>query len=537
MLEKFFNKILEENEDKELDKRIEDEKEEATKLPSRRFWLLTVFVFFLALLPRLYAIFVVTDPQNAGCNWYEDVYHHWQIGYLTWKIGLHEGFRLWDLKGMEYFWGIGHPFILTFISALTGLYDIIVVRVLSAFFGSLVVVLVFLISHRFWGLKIALAAALFGALNQVGIFNDASGMIEPIGLAFILLAIYLWPKKPFSAGVFLGISTLMRAETWVFAVGIFLVMMIFDKHSQKKMALFLPFVIINLLHMKFLLDKTGNAIYPLYWNFMANAVGKWMYAPLTTSLQEQIKPVFVALAILSALGILWVFWKKPRYYLFFLLGFGNWFFIAGMFGLTMYLKAYYGHIVWATRFFPFPYFFAGLLLIIFLFKTIGRMKFLSIFVWIAVFAIILATQLTWTPVLAKYKAKTRDWEMVQKMAQWIKENYEGGRIIIPGEIPSLTYALVRFQGFKANDFLSEMYGPFFYMSDEDPFANWASHRQEVLSWLKKKDIKLILLTGNSVTYLKLVKKEPEIFEFRESEGGGKFLFYKVKPDLIRLENL
>ena len=150
MLDKIFDKIL-----------AEDEKK--VKFPPRPSWLLIVFSFLLALLPRIYTIFVLTDSQNPGCNWYEDVYHHWQIGYLTWKIGIHEGFRLWDLKGMEYFWGIGHPLILVFISTLTGLYDIVVSRILSAFFGSLVVVLVFLISHRFWGIKIALAAALFGA--------------------------------------------------------------------------------------------------------------------------------------------------------------------------------------------------------------------------------------------------------------------------------------------------------------------------------------------------------------------------------------
>lgn len=531
MLGKFFDQILEEDE-----KGIKQEEKEV-KFPPRPSWLLIVFSFLLALLPRLYTIFVLTDPQNPGCNWYEDVYHHWQIGYLTWKIGIHEGFRLWDFKGMEYFWGIGHPLILTFISALTGLYDIVVSRILSAFFGSLVVVLVFLISHRFWGIKIALATALFGALNQIGIFNDASGMIEPLGLTFILLAIYLWPKKPFGSGVFLGLSIFMRAETWVFAVGIFLAVMILEKNFDKRITLLSSFVGINLLHIKFLFDKTGNAIYPVYWNFMANAVGKWMYAPFVTSVQEQIKPVFVALAILSALGILWTFWKRPKYYPFFLLGFGNWFFIAGMFGLTMYLKAYYGHLVWATRFFPFPYFFASVLLIIFLFKTIGRIKFLSIFAWIAVFAIILATQFVWIPVLAKYESKKGDWEIAQKMAQYLRENYEGGRVLIPEAIPSFTYAMVRFRGFEAKDFTGEMYDPFFYMDDEHPFDNWGDHRKDVLSWLKREDIKLMVFPVSRKNYLKLIEKEPEVFELIGDRGGMRFLFYKVKPNLIELENL
>ena len=535
MLEKFFNRILEEG--REIEKEVEERGEEI-EFPPRPSWLLIVFVFLLALLPRLYTIFVLTDPQNPGCNWYEDVYHRWQVGYLTWKIGIHEGFRPWDLKGMEYFWGIGHPFILAAISALTGLYDIVVSRVLSAGFGSLVVVLVFLISHRFWGIKIALAAALFGALNQVGIFNDATGMIEPLGLAPILLAIYLWPKRPFGSGVILGLATFVRAETWVFAVGIFLAMMILEKDFDKRIALLFSFVGINLLHMKFLLDKTGNAIYPVYWNFAANAVGEWMYAPTLTQIQEQIKPVFTALTIPSALGILWTFWKRPKYYPFFLLGFGNWFFVAGMFGLTMYIKAYYGHLVWATRFFPLPYFFAGVLLIILLFKLFGKIRFLTISAWIAVYAIILATQLVWTPVLAKYESRARDWEAVQEIAQRLRENYEEGRVLIPETMPSLTYAMVRFQGFEAKDFIGEMYAPFFYMEDEDPLDNWRDHREDVLSWLKREDIRLmVFLRVGKEDYSKLIEREPGIFEFIETVVDKRFLLYKVKPDLIELEGL
>lgn len=523
--------------EEELNERGE-EKEEA-KFSPRPSWLLIAFVFLLALLPRLYTIFVLTDPQNPGINWYEDVYHHWQVGYLTWKIGLHEGFRPWDLKGMEYFWGIGHPFILTFISALTGLYDIVVSRVLSAVFGSLVVMFAFLISHRFWGMKIALAVALFGALHQVGIFNDATGMIEPLGLAPILLAIYLWPKSSFLSGVLLGFSTFIRAETWIFAVGIFLAMLLFEKDFDKKVVFLLSFATINIFHMKYLLDKTDNPIYPVYWNFMGNAVGKWMFAPTLTKIQEQIKPVFVALIVPSVLGILWTFlwtlWKKIRYFAFLFLGFGNWFFIAGMFGLTMYIKAYYGHLVWATRFFTFPYFFAGVLLIIFLFKTIGQIRFLSIFAWIAVFAVILATQLVWTPVLARYESQKGDWEKVQEMAHRLRENYVGGRVLIPEGIPSFTYAMVRYQGFEAKDFIGEMYDPFFYMEDEDPFDNWEDHREDVLSWLKREDIRLMFFprVGKEV-YSKLIEKEPKFFEFKENADGA-FLIYKVFPDLIEVE--
>lgn len=36
-------------------------------------------------------------------DWNWDSYHHWQISYLSIKIGF-SGWRLWDLNGCECFW-------------------------------------------------------------------------------------------------------------------------------------------------------------------------------------------------------------------------------------------------------------------------------------------------------------------------------------------------------------------------------------------------------------------------------------------------
>ncbi|MFQ5922275.1 MAG: hypothetical protein ACE5M4_05475, partial [Anaerolineales bacterium] len=53
----------------------------------------------LAAIARLYVLFFVTEPQNPGLGWYGDVFHHWQIAYLSQEIGFSEGFlRLWDFK-------------------------------------------------------------------------------------------------------------------------------------------------------------------------------------------------------------------------------------------------------------------------------------------------------------------------------------------------------------------------------------------------------------------------------------------------------
>ena len=80
-----------------------------------------ILIFAGALVARLLVLFVLTDPQNPGLGWYGDVYHHWQIAYLSQEVGFSEGFlRLWDFKGLEFFWGLLRPLTLIALFNLTG---------------------------------------------------------------------------------------------------------------------------------------------------------------------------------------------------------------------------------------------------------------------------------------------------------------------------------------------------------------------------------------------------------------------------------
>ena len=73
-----------------------------TNKNTKKIFLISLFIFLLAFLPRIFFIFFVSDTQNAGVGWYNDSYHHWQIAYLTKEIGLHKEFlRLWDLQGLD----------------------------------------------------------------------------------------------------------------------------------------------------------------------------------------------------------------------------------------------------------------------------------------------------------------------------------------------------------------------------------------------------------------------------------------------------
>ena len=105
--------------------------------------MLPLVVFLVAAGARVLYLFCFTDFQAVAMDWYGDVYHHWQIAYLSKEIGFKQGFlRLWDLKGMEYYWGLLHPLLLILGFVISGSYNILVAKIISIIFGSLVVCLI-----------------------------------------------------------------------------------------------------------------------------------------------------------------------------------------------------------------------------------------------------------------------------------------------------------------------------------------------------------------------------------------------------------
>ncbi|HEY3085413.1 MAG TPA: glycosyltransferase family 39 protein, partial [Candidatus Dormibacteraeota bacterium] len=206
----------------------EDDEDEAqpttdeapSELP-RLHWVWLPAIVALAAAPRLLYLFVFSDPENPGVRRYGDVWHHWQIAYLTKEIGLSApgGPRLWDLKGLDYFWGILHPLLMVAVFDITGSIDIVLNRLVSLAFGVVVVVLVFLICRRHWGTQVALAASLMASLLPTSVMNDASGMLEPLGVALCLVGLVAWPRHGFWSGLAFGLATMARAEAWIFSLG------------------------------------------------------------------------------------------------------------------------------------------------------------------------------------------------------------------------------------------------------------------------------------------------------------------------------
>src|SRR6266849_2380105 len=218
-------------------------------------WFGLVAVWAVAVLPRLFALFFLTDPQNPGDGWHGDVYHHWQIAYLTKEIGLWDpnGPRLWDLKGLDYFWGLIHPALLVALFFVTGSVDVVIARLDGVFFGSLVVVLVFSLCRSYWGLGVAVAAGLFAALLPTSGFIDSTGVLEPIAVELVLLGIWMWSKRGLWTGVASALDATARAEAWIFSLDMPLATSFRRAQQQQRLLATVAWVVLIVAYMKLLL--------------------------------------------------------------------------------------------------------------------------------------------------------------------------------------------------------------------------------------------------------------------------------------------
>jgi hypothetical protein len=495
---------------------------------------LALGIFLLALLPRLYVLFFVTDPQNPGMGWYGDTFHHWQIAYLSDEIGFSKGFlRLWDFKGMEYFWGLLHPLTLIFFFNITGSVDILIPRLLSVFGGSVSLVILFFLLRRYFNSHVAIAGLLWAMFNPVAIFSDTIGMQEPIGLVLLLLGLYLWPKHFGWAGLVWALAGLVRAEYWVFGAGLVVVGVITEKENFRKIAVSLGYAVPILAYMKYMLDNTGNAIYPIYWNFMAGTVGEWIDERPLTSEQAQVQFVARIVFIITVIAVIWLLRKRPKYSIFLLLGLGNILMMSTVLGFGAYIRGYVRRVLF-DRLMVVPYMFIGIFFFLILFNVVlqrykgQRVRLVSFWV---VFALVLGTsQLIWQPIMSTYDNGRQIWAHEETLAADIASKYEGGTILIPEDRPYLTYLLVKEHGISGTDLQGQMYDPFAYFTVDDPFAVWDDSRQAIQSWLVKDDIRLIAFYGGKQNYEEMILREPWWFQHLATSGRGRVEIYKVMVD-------
>ncbi len=496
---------------------------------------LFIALFLLTLVPRFIFIFFLSAPENAGVGWNGDTYHHWQIGYLTYTTGLHHGFlRLWDLKGMEYFWGPLDPLLLTVLFALTGSSNIVIARLISTFFGSGSLLLLAILARRYWGNAVAIATFVFGICFPIAIQSDASGMLEPFGVFFMLLGIYFWPRRPLLTGIAWALATMVRAEAWLFSFGLIIGLFFTTEEAGKKRLAVVGWMTVILLYCKYLFDSTGNALYPVYWNFLANGLGTWAdIEQQLTPLQAMIKPMLMLLGVLSGGILLLLVYKRPKSNLLLLLGFGNIFFVTAFMGFGHYIK---GWEWWfpLIRFFVFPYIFLVMLLFVGVSKF---MKFSKVFSTISLVVvtlfIIVLVQLTWSPLLFRFNQTVPEWDKSVSWGKAVGHYYTGGTVLFPEGDPNFTYTAVAYGHITGEHIVGEMFDPFYYIGQDEVFLHWDKHKKAIHSWLITNTIHLAVIRQDTKRYQVLIQKEPAAFEQLGVLTGGVYQVWKVYPERLQ----
>jgi len=475
-----------------------------------------IVIFLLALLVRLYFIFVVTEPDNPGAGVFVDTYHRWQIAYLTREIGWPKEHRLWDLRGFEYVWGVLHPILLNLLFSLTGRIDIWLSRVLSALAGSSIAVLFYLFGKRFFNFWTGLTAGLFVALFPLLVLVDVSGSVEPLGFFLLLAAVWFWPKRPFLTGFLLALAAMTRIEAWILAMGFLVGLLLFKFPLEKWVISFLGFLLPMVIYMRHLAVKTGSAIYPLREYFLGLTQGKWGGGEgfvFTFDL------LLILLLVIPMLGLIWLWWKKPSFAPFFLLGFGG----LGLNSLFLSGFRYYINALWGMRFVFFPVLFLGFLASVILFwclpRVLGergqRIRYYLLVFWLVLLAL---SQILWQPIMPKFNQTSKAWQGMRQVGEKFGKAYGGeGKVLTPATTGDLTYSLVKYGGLKGQNIVGQGYDVYYYL------GKGASYDQ-VAAWLEKEGI--VWLIPAKDEYYQLIEDQPNWFSFVSDLDG--YQLYRVQ---------
>ncbi|MCK4582964.1 glycosyltransferase family 39 protein, partial [Candidatus Bathyarchaeota archaeon] len=206
-------------------------------------------------------------------DWNWDSYHHWQISYLSLKIGF-SGWRLWDLNGCEYFWGMVPHLVQSALMGVLRTASILPYRILNTVLGGLNSVLVYRIGERFYSQRTALVSGLLFSVFPVAAVFDVVAMQDTLALSFLLVSLLTIRENPFWSGVALALAGHSRTELMAVGFIVLLGYCLRERLYTESLPYVIGWLVVMAVFGFHLYTQTGNPLYPLYMS-LYNVFGGW----------------------------------------------------------------------------------------------------------------------------------------------------------------------------------------------------------------------------------------------------------------------
>ena len=469
----------------------------------------------LAVLARL-AYLALGTADSRFVAWYIDSFHHWQISFLTKEIGFANGPRLWDLGGMEYFWGVIPSVLGALALAVTGSSALWPVQALNVIAGAATVGVLYLVGRRYWSHWAGVTLGGFFAISPVSILTDASGMQEPIAFLFLALGLLFLLDRPLIAAIFLGLAASSRPDYWLYTLAILATVAVVRRApgsflaAPRTLAPYAAGYAIGMVpYLQHMWIQTGNPFYALYWNFMGNVRGAWM--PVVEPTPHQLEAQLAARVLLAAavVGLGLVVWRRPAGWPVLAAGLWGCFLIGYVLGISKYILGYLDRF-WLDRIMLLPYLALATILAMGIARLAraGRAGRIAAVSSLVVSAVLLSA--LWIPA-QRYQTDAAGFHRDLDFAQRAAPVATTGRILVPGDAVVATYGLVQ-EGVRARRLLSQLYHP--------------EERAELDAWMREMDVRWVFLKDGDEFWSDLVRGDREKFTLRLS---WVYDLYEVRP--------
>jgi len=464
-------------------------------------------LFILALGFRLFFLFFISGPEYSG--WYHDSYHHWQIAYYTLHVGLKQSPpRMWDLNGMEYFWGLLPTFTESFLLWMFNTTSMVPFRIFNSIMGSLSVCLIFLLGKKYFKGQTGLFSATFAAVCPVLLEVDTSGMLDSMGITFLLFALFLYDRSPFTCGFFLGLASLSHIEFWFLALGICGCYLIFERSATSFTPSIVGWLAPMIPYFYFMQTRTGDWLYALRYNYFASITGRWL--DVSIPFGAQILPRFIAVGflVLSIAVLFYLIKNKPRGYI---LHAFFWGFIAmqgAIFGLTAYVIPYLvmGQVprLLIDRLFAINYYYVSLMVALALTRFSVKISSFSVKFdakYVLFLFVVIVYLLGFVSVTREYfnDVYYGPYDKQIRTADWIALHHEGGSVV--SSLVILNYRLIR-NGFPYDKVFGSLYSPRYYGSNDT---------KDFYIWLRNLNVTLVVLDQNVLKNFPFLRDHPDHF--------------------------